>query len=92
MLRLKSNESFHGIFYTFSPDFDVVLECCHKIDSATEINVYGRMLPRRADVASRFFERENIVDIQAYDVDKDFAAQSKYINFMLFYFFNFLKC
>ena len=76
-LRVKSNDTFHGIFVTFSPEFDVLLECCHKVDPANEVVVCGRSLPKRAQVHARFFERENIVEMTAIEVAKDFALKSK---------------
>ena len=75
LLRVKSNDTYHGVFVTFSPDFDVLLECCHKVDARAEILVCGRSLPKRHEVHARFFERENIVDMCAYEVDKDFALK-----------------
>lgn len=75
-LRVKSNETFHGIFITFSPEFDVLLECCHKVDPQKEVVIYGRSLPKKSEVRARFFERESIVEMIAYDVDKDFALKS----------------
>jgi small nuclear ribonucleoprotein (snRNP)-like protein len=76
ILKVKSNEAYHGIFNTFSPEFDVLLECCHKIDPKNEIVVFGRSLPKRGEVHARFFERENIVEMTAYEVDKDYALKS----------------
>ena len=37
ILRVKTNETFHGIFVTFTPEFDVLLECCHKVDPKNEV-------------------------------------------------------
>jgi small nuclear ribonucleoprotein (snRNP)-like protein len=37
ILRVKNNETFHGIFVTFTPEFDVLLECCHKVDPKNEV-------------------------------------------------------
>ncbi len=79
-LRVKSNETFHGIFITFSPEFDVLLECCHKVDPQKEVIIYGRSLPKKTEVRARFFERESIVEMVAYDVDKDFALKSINLN------------
>jgi hypothetical protein len=81
ILKVKSNEAYHGIFNTFSPEFDVLLECCHKIDPKNEIVVFGRSLPKRGEVHARFFERENIVEMIAYEVNKDYALKSKRILF-----------
>lgn len=78
LLKVKSNDTFHGIFVTYSPDFDVLLECCHKIDPDNEVVIYGRSLPKPSQVHARFFERENIVEMTAYEVDKDFALKCKY--------------
>jgi hypothetical protein len=77
ILKVKSKDTFHGIFTTFSPEFDVLLECCHKIDPANEVVIYGRSLPRKSDVSVMYFERENIVEITACEVDKDFALKSR---------------
>lgn len=87
LLRVKSNDTYHGIFVTFSPEFDVLLECCHKIDPKNEVVIYGKSLPKKSAVHARFFERENIVEMIACEVDKDFALKSK-INFV--YSFNIL--
>ena len=78
LLKVKSNDTFHGIFVTYSPDFDVLLECCHKIDPDNEVLIYGRSLPKPSQVHARFFERENIVEMTAFEVDKEFALKSKY--------------
>ena len=75
-LKVKSNEMFHGIFVTFSPEFDVMLECCHRIDPKNEVLIYGRSLPNKSEVRARFFERESIVEMHAIEVDKDFAIKS----------------
>ena len=77
ILRLKSNESYHGIFATFSAGFDVILECCHKIDSSNEVLICGRSVPKKDKVCAKFFEFENIVEMHAYEVDKDFALKCK---------------
>jgi small nuclear ribonucleoprotein (snRNP)-like protein len=90
VLKVKSNETFHGIFSTYSADFDVVLECCHKIDPQNEVLVYGKSLPKKADVQVRYFERENIVEMTATEVDKDFAVKSKHSCFNFFVIFCFL--
>ena len=81
MLRVKSNDTYHGIFVTYSPDYDVLLECCHKVDPANEVVVCGRSLPPLADVRARYFEREYIVEMTAYEVDRDFAVKSKQPDF-----------
>lgn len=75
-LKVKSNDTFHGIFVTFSPEFDVMLECCHKVDPKNEVLIYGRSLPKKSEVRVRYFERENIVEMSALEVDKDFALKS----------------
>ncbi len=76
LLKVKSKDTFHGIFTTFSPEFDVLLEFCHKVDPENEVVIYGRSLPRKSDVSVMYFERENIVEITACDVEKDFALKS----------------
>ena len=81
ILKVKSNDTFHGIFVTFSPEFDVLLECCHKIDPDNEVLIYGRSLPKKSEVRAMFFERESIVEMTACEVDKDFALKSKHIDF-----------
>ena len=81
VLKLKSNNTFHGIFVTFSPEFDVLLECCHQVDPANEVVIYGRSLPKKASLNAMYFERENIVEMTALEVDKDFALKSAESNF-----------
>lgn len=76
LLKVKPNDVFQGIFVTFSSDFDVVLDCCHKVDSKNEVVIYGRSLPKKSEVRSRFFEREYIVEMTALEVEKDFAIKS----------------
>jgi small nuclear ribonucleoprotein (snRNP)-like protein len=83
ILKCKSNETFHGIFVTFSPEFDVLLESCHKIDPQNEVVIYGRSLPKKSEVHARYFERESVVEMIACDVDKDFALKSKSVFFIL---------
>ncbi|CAF0780226.1 unnamed protein product [Brachionus calyciflorus] len=82
ILKVKSNDTFHGIFVTYSPEYDVLLECCHKIDPDNEVVIFGRSLPRRSQVNARFFERENIVEMTAIEVDKDFAMKTAENNFI----------
>jgi len=81
ILKVKSNDTFHGIFVTFSPDFDVLLECCHKIDSKNEVVIFERSLPKKSEVRARFFERADIVEMIAADVEKDFAIKSNFCQF-----------
>lgn len=81
VLKVKSNDTFHGIFVTFSPEFDVLLECCHQVDPANEVMIYGRSLPKKSTVKAMFFERESIVEMTALEVDKDFALKSAESNF-----------
>ena len=94
LLKVKSNDTCHGTFVKFSSEFDVLLESCHKVDPKHEVLIYGRSLPRKSEVCARFFERENIVEMTACYVDKDFALKSflKSIHFIkIFYlklFFN----
>lgn len=83
LLRVKSNDTFHGIFVTFSPEFDVLLECCHRVDPQKEVLIYGRSLPKKSEVHARYFERENIVEMIAYEVDKDFALKSNFKIFLV---------
>jgi small nuclear ribonucleoprotein (snRNP)-like protein len=77
LLKLKSNDTFHGIFVTFSPEFDVMLECCHKVDPKNEVMICGRSLPKKSEVCPRLFEIDDIVEISAFEIDKDFAIKSK---------------
>ena len=77
VLRDKWNCLYHGIFHTLLPDFDVILECCHKIDPSNETLIFDRSIPDKSRVKSRFFEREDIVEMTAYQVDVEFATKSK---------------
>ena len=77
LLKVKSNDTYHGIFVTYSPEFDVVLECCHKVDSNNEVIICGRSIPKPSQVIARFFERDDIVEMIAQDVDIDFALKCK---------------
>ena len=43
-----------------------------------KVVIYGKSLPKKSEVHARFFERENIVEMIALDVDKDFALKSIY--------------
>jgi hypothetical protein len=79
ILKVKSNETYHGIFVTCSAEFDVILECSHKIDAKNEIMICGRSIPKKEEVRARFFERENIVEMIAYEVDKDFALKCRFL-------------
>lgn len=47
ILRVKTNETFHGIFVTFTPEFDVLLECCHKVDPKNEVIYYFSFIIER---------------------------------------------
>jgi hypothetical protein len=49
------------------------------LDPANEIVIFGRSLPKRGEVYARFFERENIVEMHAYEVDRDYALKSNFI-------------
>jgi hypothetical protein len=40
--------------------------------------IYGKSLPKKSQVHSRFFERENIVEMIVLEVEKDFALKSKF--------------
>lgn len=82
-LRVKPDDVFQGIFVTFSSDFDVVLDCCHRVDSSNEVVIYGRSLPK-SEVRSRFFERDDIIEMTAHEVEKDFAIKSMSIVFYLY--------
>ena len=77
LLKVKSNDTYQGIFVTYSPEFDVVLECCHKVDPANEVVICGRSIPKPTTVMTRFFERDDIVEMIAQDIDVDFALKSK---------------
>lgn len=77
LLRLANNETYHGIFATLTPDFDVMLECCHRVDAPSETFICGRSLPRRQNVKARqVFKCAQVVDMVAHDVDKDFALNN----------------
>lgn len=55
VLRVNTNETYRGTFVTFSPEFDVLLDNCHRID-----------LPDEG--VSKFFKCQNIVEMTACDV------------------------
>jgi len=81
ILRVKSNETFHGIFVKYSAEFDVILECCHKLDSHSEIT-NGYSPQKQFELKNMLFKRDNIVEMTAYDVDKDFATKIPETNFI----------
>jgi hypothetical protein len=66
------------IFLVVLFKFEVVLECCHKVDPDNEVLIFGRSLPTsKYDVNTLIFPKSDIVEMIATDVDKDFALKSK---------------
>lgn len=77
MLRDKFANVHHGILSEFVSDTTLVLECCHKVDASSESMIFDRSIPKKSNVATRVFEIEQIVEIDAYQVDVDYAVKSK---------------
>jgi hypothetical protein len=59
--------------------FEVVLECCHKVDTKTEVVICGRSLPGKNEVKTLIFPKDDIVEIIALDVDKEFAIKCELV-------------
>ena len=57
--------------------FEVVLECCHKVDLKSEVIICGRSLPSKNEVKTLIFPKEDIVEIVIADVDKEYAITCK---------------
>lgn len=76
VLRDKANNLHHGILSEFVSDTNIVLDCCHKIDPSNESMIFDKSIPKKASVATRVFGIEQIVEIDAYQVDGDYAAKS----------------
>jgi hypothetical protein len=76
ILRVKSNEAYHGTFVTFTAEFDVILEQCQKISPAEKrktASASASTPSRLSQVHSQYFERETIVEMITCDVEKDFG-------------------
>ena len=54
--------------------------------------VCGRSIPKPSQVKARFFERDDIVEILAQDVDIDFALKSKLFSLHSPPLFNLISC
>lgn len=77
MLRDKSNNLHHGILSAFVTDTSIVLDCCHQVDPSNESLIFDRSIPKKSNVATRVFQIEQIVKIDAFQVDGEYATKSK---------------
>ncbi|CAF1086208.1 unnamed protein product [Brachionus calyciflorus] len=75
VLRTKNNCLYHGMLDSFSPDLDVILKCCHKIDATVETVIYDKSIPEKSNVKTFYFERDDIVEMNACEVDTHFAIK-----------------
>lgn len=92
MLRDKFNNVHHGILSEIVSDTTLVLECCHKVDPSSESIIFDRSIPKKSNVATRVFEIEQIVELDAYQVDGDYAVKSrKNLKFQKKFSFNYLS-
>lgn len=60
----------------------MVLECCHQVGGKNEVIIYGKSFPNKADVQTMIFSRQDIVELTASDVDKEYAIKSESSNFI----------
>jgi small nuclear ribonucleoprotein (snRNP)-like protein len=80
-LKLKSNEIYQGIFVAFSPEFDIILEMCHKLDINNQVIIFGKSFPKKTDLKRKKFNRDDVVEMSAFEVDRDFVSKSAESNF-----------
>ncbi len=75
MLRVKSNETYHGTFVTFTAEFDVILEKCQKVNPAEfHTRSSSFVAPSKSgQLHSQYFEREAIVEMIACDVEQNYG-------------------
>lgn len=71
ILRNKLNETYQGTLVTFTSDFDVILESCRQV-----MNVNDKKT-KAAPLHSRIFERDQIVEVVACDVEDDYQLKCK---------------
>lgn len=73
-IQTKTNDLIEGVFTTFSPNFDLVLDMAHPVSRSDPAHINPETVKRKM-----IFTAPDIVTIKVANVDLEYATRGKWV-------------